>query len=117
LVSIPIKLQVKVLFIWSQVPQLNISQARSNLSKTMESWRIPQKRQRQWAICQVTSRTETTQKSHFCASILAYVKFEALRLRHDRNHFALKERLYLNAMQAAYQNLKQLDTIHVFKAA
>jgi hypothetical protein len=45
------------------------------------------------------------------------VKFEALRLRHDRNHFALKERLYLNAMQAAYQNLKQLDTIHVFKAA
>jgi len=63
------------------------------------------------------TRTETTQKSHFCASIMAYVKFEALNLKQNRNHFALKERLYLNALQIAYQNLKQLETISVFKAA
>jgi len=54
------------------------------------------------------TRTEITQKSHFCASILAYIKFEVLHLKQNHNHFALKERLYLNALQVAYQNLKQL---------
>jgi hypothetical protein len=63
------------------------------------------------------TRTETTQKSHFYASILAYVKYEVLNLRHNQNHFALKERLYLNALQVAYHSLKQLDTINVVMAA
>ncbi len=63
------------------------------------------------------TKREKTQTSHFCAAILAYVKFEVLKLRHSHNHFALKEKLYLNALKMAYDNLKQLDTIPVFQAA
>jgi len=63
------------------------------------------------------TKREKTQTSHFCAAILAYVKFEVLKLKHSKNHFALKEKLYLNALQVAYKNLKQLETIPIFQAA
>ncbi len=35
------------------------------------------------------TKRENTQISHFCAAILAYVKFEVLKLRHSHNHFGL----------------------------
>ena len=63
------------------------------------------------------TKREKTQTSHFCASILAYVKFEVLNLKHNTNHFALKEKLYINALKVAYDNLKQIETIKLFQAA
>jgi hypothetical protein len=63
------------------------------------------------------TKREKTQTSHFCAAILVYVKFEALKLKHSKNHSALKEKQYLNALQVAYKNLKQLETIPIIQAA
>lgn len=54
------------------------------------------------------TRTHRTQVNHLFASICAYVKLERLRLSAGSNHFALKGRLYLKAMQAAFAELSTL---------
>jgi len=51
-----------------------------------------------------------TQVSHFIASIMAYVKLERLKVRNNLTHFAMKNRLYLQATKAAYIELKRLST-------
>ena len=52
-----------------------------------------------------------TQSNHFFASIVAFVKLEALRTSMRLNHFALKGKLYQAALARALQQLQQ------FKAA
>lgn len=54
------------------------------------------------------TRTEQTQQNHLFASILAYVKLESLKFASKMNHFALKSKLYLAAIKAAFKELHQL---------
>ena len=49
-----------------------------------------------------------TQTNHFILSIVAYVKLEWLKQRTGSNHFAMKNKIYLAAQQAAYKELKNL---------
>jgi len=58
------------------------------------------------------TRTETTQISHFTASIMAFVKLERLKIRTNQNHFAMKNRLLLQAVKASYVELQRLSTPH-----
>jgi hypothetical protein len=55
------------------------------------------------------TRTETTQRHHFFASLCAYLKLEGLKIRTGVNHFALKSKVYLSALKAAYQELAKLE--------
>jgi hypothetical protein len=55
------------------------------------------------------TRTERTQQNHFFASVCAYVKLERLKLKRGVNHFALKSKIYLSALKAAYQELVKLE--------
>ena len=57
------------------------------------------------------TRTETTQRNHFFASVCAYVKLESLKIRTGVNHFALKSKIYLAALKTAYQELVKLEPI------
>lgn len=54
------------------------------------------------------TRTEQTQKNHLFASILAYIKLEKLKFANKMNHFALKSKLYLAAIKAAFKELHQI---------
>jgi len=54
------------------------------------------------------TRTETTQQNHFFASLCAYVKLERLKLKAGINHFALKSKIYMSALRAAYEELVKL---------
>ena len=51
------------------------------------------------------TRTERTQQNHLFASILVYVKLEKLKSTNKMNHFALKSKLYLAAIKAAFKEL------------
>lgn len=51
-----------------------------------------------------------TQTNHFFLSIVAYIKLEWLKQRTGTNHFAMKNKIYLAAQQAAYNELKNLST-------
>jgi hypothetical protein len=54
------------------------------------------------------TRTERTQSNHFFASIYSFFKLEKLKIRHNLNHFALRTKLYMNALKASFQKLQEL---------
>ena len=51
------------------------------------------------------TRTVTTQTNHLFASLLAYIKLERLKFVHKMNHFALKGKIYFNALKQHRKNL------------
>jgi hypothetical protein len=54
------------------------------------------------------TQTVTTQTNHFFAAVCGYIKLELLKLSTKLNHFALKSKLYLQAIQVAFDALRQL---------
>jgi len=56
------------------------------------------------------TRTPQTQKTHFFASLCAYIKLERLKINEKLNHFALKGKLYIKASQTAFQELQLLKS-------
>jgi Transposase DDE domain len=60
------------------------------------------------AIANSPTRTTRTQLNHLFGSIMAYVKFERLKLARKLNHFNLKSKLYAVAIKAAFKELSAL---------
>jgi hypothetical protein len=54
------------------------------------------------------TKTIRTQGNHVFASIWAFVKLERMKLTTEMNHFALRSRLCVRAVQAAFQELQDL---------
>jgi len=54
------------------------------------------------------TRTVRTQTNHLFCSLCAFVKMEALKMKAKCHHFALKNRLYQAALQAAFSQLQKL---------
>jgi hypothetical protein len=59
------------------------------------------------------TQTETTQTNHFFAALCGFLKLERLKGKTKLNHFALKSKLYLNALQAAFSTLRTLTPAQV----
>jgi hypothetical protein len=55
------------------------------------------------------TKTIRTQGNHCFASIYAFVKLERMKLATKTNHFALRSRMYLKAVQAAFKELQSLQ--------
>lgn len=62
------------------------------------------------AFAKSPTRTVITQMSHFISSIKAYVKLELLKIRLNKNHFATKAHILLEANKQAYKVLQSLLT-------
>jgi hypothetical protein len=54
------------------------------------------------------TRTEKTQTNHLCASMLGYIKLEKLKFANKMNHFAMKTKIYNQALKAAFKELTNL---------
>jgi IS4 transposase len=54
------------------------------------------------------TKTIRTQSNHCFAAIYAFVKLERLKMATSMNHFALRSRMYLKAVQAAFRELQSL---------
>src|SRR3982751_6543859 len=54
------------------------------------------------------TKTIRTQSNHCFAAIYAFVKLERMKLATKMNHFALRSRMYLKAVQAAFKELQSL---------
>lgn len=59
------------------------------------------------------TQTETTQTNHFFAALCGFLKLERLKGKTKLNHFALKSKLSLNALQAAFSTLRTLTPVQV----
>jgi len=55
------------------------------------------------------TKTIRSQRNHIFAAMIAVTKLECLKLSHQTNHFALKSRLYLKAIKAAFAELYALN--------
>lgn len=66
---------------------------------------------------QSPTRRVVTQKSHFIASLSAFNRFELLKVRKNKNHFALKTYLNIVAMRKANEELQKLLTPTFKKAS
>lgn len=55
------------------------------------------------------TQTRTTQTNHFFAALCGFIKLEQLKIKTRLNHFALKSRLYINALHSAFETLRQLN--------
>ena len=58
------------------------------------------------------TRTVQTQRTHFFASLCAYIKLERLKICEKLNDFALKGKIYVKAIQAAFKELESLKLKH-----
>ncbi len=65
------------------------------------------------SLAQSPTRTVTTQTNHFFAALYAFVKLEMLKRRTKLNHYALKTKLYLSALQAAFLELRKFQPISI----
>ena len=63
------------------------------------------------------TRIVTTQKEHFIASFAAYNRFELLKMRKGKNHFALKRYINVMALRQASPEVRRLLTPDIRKAA
>jgi len=54
------------------------------------------------------TQTVVTQTNHFFGALCGYLKLELLKGTTHMNHFALKSKLYVSALQAAYLSLNSL---------
>jgi len=55
------------------------------------------------------TQTVVTQTNHFFAAVCGYIKLELLKGNTKLNHFALKSKLYLRALQSAFAVLRELN--------
>lgn len=60
------------------------------------------------ALSKSPTRTPRTQKNHVFLSIYAVFKLERLKIAHKLNHFALRTKLYVKAIQHAFSELSRL---------
>ena len=54
------------------------------------------------------TKNEVTQSNHVFAAMIAWMKLELLRLKENSNHFEIRAKLYIKAVQAAYKELQHL---------
>ena len=59
------------------------------------------------------TQTVRTQTNHLFAAMCGYIKLELLKVSTHLNHFALKSRLYLRALQVAFDTLRQLHPVRL----
>ena len=57
------------------------------------------------------TKTVTTQSNHIFASLCAYIKLEMLKVSTQTNHFALKSKLYVQALRTAFDALQELQPV------
>ena len=63
------------------------------------------------ALAKSPTRTEKTQTNHFVAALWSFVKFEMLKVETKKNHYQLKNRLYMSALRMALEELRRLRPI------
>jgi hypothetical protein len=59
------------------------------------------------------AKTVNTQTNHLFASLCGYVKLEMLKISGKSNHFALKAKIYISAIQSAFLELQKLNPLKI----
>jgi Transposase DDE domain len=63
------------------------------------------------SVAKSPTRKIQTQSNHLFASIIAYIKLEKLKFANKMNHFAMKTKIYNQALKAAFKELTILKNV------
>ena len=55
------------------------------------------------------TKVETSQRNHIHLAVCGFIKLEKLRLHYKMNHFAIKEKIYIEALKTAYEKVRELQ--------
>jgi transposase len=55
------------------------------------------------------TKVMTSQLNHIFLSVCGFIKLKRLRLNYKMNHFAIKEKIYIEALKTAYQKVEELE--------
>jgi len=55
------------------------------------------------------TKVELSQRNHINLTIYAFIKLEKLHLNYKMNHFAIKEKIYIEALKVAYTKVTELQ--------
>jgi len=55
------------------------------------------------------TKVEVSQRNHIHLAVCGFIKLEKLRLHYKMNHFAIKEKIYIEALKSAYQKVRELQ--------
>ena len=55
------------------------------------------------------TKVETSQRNHIHLAVCGFIKLEKLHLNYNMNHFAIKEKIYIEALKSAYQQVQELQ--------
>lgn len=61
------------------------------------------------AFAKAPTKTIRTSQAHFIASMIAYLKLERLKMKNNKNHYAIKSEIWLEATKAALRKLEKLS--------
>ena len=59
------------------------------------------------------TKTIKTQEAHFTASMIAFAKLERMKIRTNKNHYAMKSKIWLAGVKAAWKEMDRLSTPHL----
>jgi len=54
------------------------------------------------------TKVELSQRNHIHLTVCAFIKLEKIKLNYKMNHFAIKEKIYIEALKVAYSKVEEL---------
>ena len=96
------------LYLVSSDPTITSDQLKTNYQKRWKVEEYHKSIKQNASLEKSPTRTETTQTNHLFAALWAFVKLERLKQATAKNHFALKTKLYFQALHSAFGELQRL---------
>lgn len=100
---------VGILYLVSSDTELNYERITSIYQKRWHIECYHKSLKQNASLAKSPTQTRTSQTNHFFFSLYAYIKLESLKILTQLNHFALKQRLYITAVQQAFTELQKLQ--------
>jgi hypothetical protein len=98
-----------ILYLVSNDTTLDVQTMTTTYQKRWEVEQYHKSLKQHTAIAASPTKTIETQANHFVAAIVAYIKFETIKLKNGINHFAIKSTLLAAATKAAFLALKHFS--------
>ncbi len=104
---------IGILYLVASDTTLTFSDITTNYRKRWEVECYHKSLKQNVSLAKSPTHTETTQTNHFFAALCGFVKLEMLKVETRLNHFALKSKLYINALHSAFSTLQELNPVQV----
>lgn len=102
---------IGILYLVSSATTLSFDDLTTNYQKRWQVECYHKSLKQNVSLAKSPTQTATTQTNHFFAALCGFIKLERLKMRTKLNHFALKSKLYLNALRSAFSTLRTLTPV------